>query len=66
MELNILYNIFKAGRIVGPVAANFYELMTAPTTKGHSVFFIALFKNSSLHFLISLSALLILDTILVI
>jgi len=26
-------HLIKAGRIVGPVAANFYELMTAPTTK---------------------------------
>ena len=25
---------FKAGKTVGPVAGDFYELMTAPTTKG--------------------------------
>jgi hypothetical protein len=28
-------HLLKAGKVLGPVAGPFYELMTAPTTKAH-------------------------------
>ena len=46
----ILHNIVQAGKTVGPVAAKFYELMTAPTTKDSTFSHLCLFYYIQLTF----------------